>query len=97
VDRFAVGEKYDPEVSVLGLGDRRPSANAAIGLDYLPRGGANGSFNPFVEDERTVRSGAKGLEVSGGLHTAKVTGRRPGCGLTFELTGPLRHAAKRSE
>jgi hypothetical protein len=48
VDRFAVREKHDPEVAVLGFRDLRPSAYAAVCLNRLFQRGTDGPFDPFI-------------------------------------------------
>ena len=93
MDRFAVREKYHPQVTVLRLRNLRPPLDAAISLHFPLDRGANRSFDPLVSDGRPIRAGAQGVKVAGGPHLAtvpepSVTSR---CGLTFALSGRAPH------
>jgi hypothetical protein len=77
VDCFTVREKYDPEVTVLGFRDPRPSTDSAVGLDRFSQRGTDSAFDPLVTYGRPVRPNAEGLKVAGGLHFAKISEPAP--------------------
>ena len=72
MDRFAIGEKHHSQVAILGLRHEDPAADAPVGLCHFFDGRANGSFDPFVADDCTVRPIPQRVKVQSGLHEAIV-------------------------
>jgi hypothetical protein len=76
VDSLAVWKKNHSETSVFQLMDPRPSADAAIFLNFFGLWKILGSKNPLVLDYGTIGPGSAGSEIAGGFHLAFLAQRR---------------------
>jgi hypothetical protein len=64
----AVLEQDDPQHTVFHFWDPRPTANPAIGLDFLAQWVLNDSLDPFIPNNRAVGALTGILKVLRGLH-----------------------------
>ena len=72
MDRFAVGEKDYPQVTVFRLGNLHPPTDAAVRLDGLFGRRPNSSLDPLVSNSRSIGTRPQSLEIKGGLQRGGV-------------------------
>jgi hypothetical protein len=68
VDGLAVFEQDDAQNAILHFCDPRPTANPAVGLNFLAQGVLNDALNPFIPNDSAVGALAGVLKVLRGLH-----------------------------
>jgi hypothetical protein len=68
VDSLAVLEQDDPQYAVFHFGNPPPTANSAVGLNFLAQWVLNDSLDPFIPNNRAIEALTGVLKVLRGLH-----------------------------
>jgi hypothetical protein len=68
VDGLAVLKQDDPQYAVFHFWDPRPTANPAVGLNFLAQRVLNNSLDPFIPNDSAVGALTSVLKVLRGLH-----------------------------
>ena len=70
MDRFPVREQNHPEVSIPSLRNPGPSPDPLIRLDIPMFRALDGPNYPLVLDQRSIWTGACGIEIFSGFHVS---------------------------
>ena len=72
MNRLAIGQQYNTQVSILGFRHLRPTSNATIGLYVLTHWSADGALDPFVANDHPIGTKPHDLKIGGHLHAGNV-------------------------
>lgn len=69
---IAILKQDDPQHAIFRFWDPRPTANPAIGLEFLAQWILNNSFDPFILNESAIRTLTSILKILRGLHFCRL-------------------------